>query len=200
MDLSTGARTRLAFWAKGMVQINDGKMDWPGFSYSEAEWLRLRELAWPISDATYQKFKLINAAVFIALAAVGIFGGFLPLATWLFPVPAETGALKFALLLAGCALFILAIGLPLAMRITSWLVATKTIRAALDAKPGDGDLAAKVSWQINRIIVIMCGFLVPGMLLFITYDIQAGPIVTALKWASIALIGFSVLVSARRRR
>ena len=57
-----------------------------------------------------------------------------------------------------------------------------------------------MSWQINRIMLIMCGLLVPGILLFIAYDIQAGPIITALKWLAIALMGVSVAVGALQRK
>ena len=136
---------------------------------------------------------LVNAAIFIAIAALGIFGVFLPLATLLFPVPAETSALKFSLLLAACAFLIIGLGLPISMRLSAVLVASKTMRAALVAAPGDEALASKVSWQINRITLVMCGLLVPGILLFIAYDIDAGPIITALKWLAIALMAVSAL-------
>ncbi|MFD2058567.1 hypothetical protein ACFSQT_37660 [Mesorhizobium calcicola] len=98
--MTSGALARLAFWARGMVAISDGRMEWPGFSYADAEWARMRTLSEPIGAGTYQLFTIVNAVIFIILAALGIFGVFLPLATVLFPVPAETSALKFSLLLA----------------------------------------------------------------------------------------------------
>ncbi|UVK36203.1 hypothetical protein LHFGNBLO_003097 [Mesorhizobium sp. AR10] len=198
--MTGGALARLAFWARGMVAIRDGRMEWPGFSCTEAEWARMRTLAAPIGAGTYQLFTLVNAAIFIALAALGIFCLFLPLATLLFPVPAETSALKFSLLLAACAFLIIGLGLPISMRLSSALLASKAIRAALVAAPGDEALAAKVSWQINRITLVLCGLLVPGILLFIAYDINAGPIISALKWLAIALMGVSVAVGALQRK
>ncbi|ESY97619.1 hypothetical protein X738_02780 [Mesorhizobium sp. LNHC209A00] len=33
--ITSSALARLAFWAKGMVAINDARMEWPGFSYSQ---------------------------------------------------------------------------------------------------------------------------------------------------------------------
>ncbi|QPC92198.1 hypothetical protein [Mesorhizobium sp. INR15] len=198
-DVTGGALARLAFWAKGMVSINDARMEWPGFSYTEAEWARMRTLSAPIGAGTYQIFTFVNAAIFIAIAAAGIFGVFLPLATALFPIPAETSALKFSLLLAACAFLIIGLGLPISMRLSAMMVGGKTLRAALASAPEDGPLAAKVSWQINRIMLIMCGLLVPGILLFIAYDIQAGPIITTLKWLAIALMAVSTITGIRRQ-
>ena len=199
-DVTGSALARLAFWAKGMVSINDARMEWPGFSYSDAEWARMRTLSEPIGAGTYQLFTMVNAAIFIAIAALGIFGVFLPLATLLFPIPAETSALKFSMLLAACAFLIIGFGLPVSMRLSAMLVGGKTLRAALVPAAGDEALASKVSWQINRIMLIMCGLLVPGILLFIAYDIDAGPIITTLKWLAIVLMGVSVAVGALQQR
>ena len=198
--MTSGALARLAFWARGMTGIQDARMEWPGFSYTEPEWERMRVLAAPIGAGRYQLFTIVNAVVFIAIAALGIFCVFLPLATLLFPVPAETSALKFALLLAACAFLIIGLGLPVSLRLSSMLVASKEMRSGLVAEAGDEALAAKISWQINRIMLVMCGLLVPGILLFITYDIDAGPIITTLKWLSIALMGISATVGALRRK
>lgn len=198
--MTGGALARLAFWAKGMVAIQDGRMEWPGFSYTEAEWARMRVLAAPIGAGRYQLFTIVNAVIFIAIAALGIFCVFLPLASLLFPVPAETSALKFSLLLAACAFLIIGLGLPVSLNLSSRLAASKEMRASLIAEAGDEALAAKVSWQINRIMLVMCGLLVPGILLFIAYDIDAGPIITTLKWLAIALMGISVAVGALRRK
>ncbi|MBB6412068.1 hypothetical protein [Mesorhizobium sangaii] len=198
--LTNSALARLAFWAKGMVAISDGRMEWPGFSYADAEWARMRTLSEPIGAGTYQLFTIVNAVMFITIAALGIFGVFLPLATMLFPVPAETSALKFSLLLAACAFLIIGLGLPISMRLSAVLVASKAVRAALIAAPGDEALASKVSWQINRIVLIMCGLLVPGILLFIAYDMEAGPIITALKWLAIALMAVSTVAGIRRQK
>lgn len=198
--MSGSALARLAFWAKGMVSINDARMEWPGFSYSDAEWARMRALSEPIGTGTYQLFTIVNAAIFIAIAVLGMFCVFLPLATLLFPIPAQTSALKFSLLLAACAFLIIGLGLPISMRLSAILVGGKTVRAALVPAAGDEVLAAKVSWQINRIMLILCGLLVPGILLFIAYDIQAGPIITALKWLAIALMAASTLTGIARQR
>lgn len=198
--MDDGALTQLAFWSKGMTRINAAGMDWPGFAYTQDEWARMRTLAAPISDATYQLFTAVNAALFIAIAAAGIFGIFLPLASLLFPVPAETSALRFAALLAACAFLIIGLGLPVSLRLSSRLLASRLGSPAPSADTGDAALAAKVAWQINRIMLAMCGLLVPGILLFIAYDIDGGPLLVALKWLAILAMGVSTLLGAIRRR
>lgn len=197
--MSPTGLARLAFWARNMTVIRDGRMEWPGFTYSDAEWARMDVLASAVPIPAYRSYVLVNAAIFIAIAALGMFGVFLPLATWLFPVPAKTGALAFSLLLAACCLLIIGIGLPISLSAAAWLCTGDTMRAALAGDASDDALAGKVSWQINRITLAMCGLLVPGMLLFITYDIDAGPLLTALKWAAILLMVISALTGARRR-
>lgn len=199
-ELEPNALARLAFWAKGMVLIDDARQSWPGFSYGEGEWRRLRELGGAVPGPTYRMFVLVNAAVFIAIAAFGIGAVFIPLATLLFPVPAETSALKFSMLLAGCSLLIIGLGLPLSLRAAAALVTGEAIRTSLAPALGDGALASKIAWQINRITLVMCGLLVPGMLIWITYDIHAGPLVTALKWIAIAAMGASTALGVRGRR
>ncbi|MER9374846.1 hypothetical protein [Mesorhizobium sp. M0491] len=86
------------------------------------------------------------------------------------------------------------------MHLSAMLVGGKTVRAVLVPALGDEALASKVSWQINRIMLVMCGLLVPGILLFIAYDIQAGPIITVLKWLAIALMAVSTVTGFRRQR
>ena len=197
--LGRGEIAQLAFWAKNMSAIRDGKIKWPGFSYTDPEWSRMQTLAAPISDGRYNLYLFVNAVIFIAVAALGIVGIWLPLANLLFPVPAETSALKFALLLAGYCLLALGVGLPVSLRIAAWWCATPEI-GELPPAPPDRALRDKVAWQIGRITLIMCGVLVPGILVFIAYDIQAGPVITALKWAAIALMGLSIGGGMIRRR
>jgi hypothetical protein len=197
--LPNGALARLAFWAKNMTLIHNAGMDWPGFSYTEPEWSRMATLADAVSDVAYNKFKILNAIAFIALAALGIAGGFMPLALLLFPNPAQTPAFEFILLLAAVSLLIIGIGLPISMRIAAAMSTDAAMRARLESATGDATLARKVSFQINRIVAIMCGLLVPGTLLFIAFNVKAGPIITVLKWLAIAAMTVSVAYSAKAK-
>jgi hypothetical protein len=190
---------RLAFWAKNMTSIRRAGMQWPGFSYTEPEWARMAELAGAVSDGAFEKFKIVNAVVFIALAAIGIVAVFMPLAILLFPRPAETPAPAFVLLLAAVALLIIGIGLPISMRIAAAMSTDDETRTRLTPAPGDGELEHKVAYQINRMTAIMCGVFVPGTLLWIAFNIRAAPIVIALKWLSIAAMGTSIAYSRMAR-
>ncbi len=181
---------RLALWARLLMPIRQGGMSWPGFSYTDAEWEQMAALADVVEPATAFWFKIVNAVVFIALAAILVFGGFLPLMNALYPNPADVRPLPFALLLASTALLALGIGLPLSMRVAAWLVAGK-LRSRFTATPQTAALWAKVSWQIRRMVVLMCGALVPGMLLWIALDIDGGPIITTLKWIGFAAVAAS---------
>lgn len=191
--LGSGVLLQLAFWAKNMTSIRNAGMQWPGFSYSETEWAWMAELADAIGDGAFEKFKVVTAVVFIALAAVGIALVFVPLASLLFPHAAETPAPYFVLLLAAIALLIIGIGLPLSMRVAAALSSDVETRTRLRTTAGDAELARKVAYQINRITAVMCGLLVPGALLFIAFNIRAGPIITALKWLSIAAMAVSIV-------
>src|ERR1700693_3760584 len=95
-----GRMLRLAFWADIMLRIKHAGMWWAGFSYTDDEWERLEPLADAVAPLDAGRFKLVNAVVFIALAALAICGGFVPIASALFPVPAETSVLALASLLA----------------------------------------------------------------------------------------------------
>ena len=191
---------RLAFWAEIMTSIKGANMSWPGFSYNETEWARMAPLAEAVAPFDAGRFKVLNAIVFIALASAVMVGGFLPLATVLFPVAAETPALPFVALLAAVCFLTIGLGLPVAMRIAAPLSAGAATRERLAALSYDAELWSKVAFQMRRITLIMCGFLVPAALLFIAYNIDGGPIITVLKWLSWGALFVSTAGAARQRR
>ncbi|MBV9703578.1 MAG: hypothetical protein JO163_12690 [Methylobacteriaceae bacterium] len=194
--LGPSAMARLAFWARNITLVSSPQVSWPGFSYTAGEWARLSGLAKNVGEGPFARFMTITAVAFIALAAIAMVGIFLPLATWLFPVPADTPALQFVLLLAATALLVIGLGLPASMRLASAMSADVAMRELVPASE-DAALARKVAFQINRITVIMCGLFVPGTLLWIGFNIEAGPIITALKWLSFAAIGVSAVYARK---
>jgi hypothetical protein len=183
-----------------MTSIKGANMSWPGFSYNETEWARMAPLAEAVAPFDAGRFKVLNAIVFIALASAVMVGGFLPLATVLFPVAAETPALPFVALLAAVCFLTIGLGLPVAMRIAAPLSAGAATRERLAALSYDAELWSKVAFQMRRITLIMCGFLVPAALLFIAYNIDGGPIITVLKWLSWGALFVSTADAARQRR
>jgi hypothetical protein len=177
-----------------------GRNNWPGFRYTPTEWARLEKLAEAVDGGAFVKFVLIVAVVFIALAGCAVVGLFLPIMIALYPNPADTQALPFVLLLASTALLAISVGLPISLRVGAWASASEAMKARLHQEAGDAALAAKAAHQITRMTVIMCGLLVPGVLLWIAFDIQGGPIVTALKWLAIGLMGVSAVHTVVTRK
>ena len=51
-------------------------------------------------------------------------------------------------------------------------------------------LYAKFRRQLWRVVLVMCGLFIPGCWLWIIYDIQAGPLITVLKWlCGVVIVG-----------
>lgn len=149
--------TQLAFRARNMPAVSDAGMNWPGFSYTDAEWTRMRALAEAVPAVAFAKFVTWTTVIFLVVAATGIVGVFVPLLMLLFPDPAKNGGVAFACRLAACALLILVLGFALAMNLAARWSADEAMRAQLHTTADDAALAAKVRWQINRIALIMCG-------------------------------------------
>lgn len=194
------ALARLAFWAMNMVFATSGKNNWPGFTYTNAEWARLSKLADAVSGARLGLYTLVCTVTFIALAAAAIAGLFVPIMSALYPNPADTKSIVFVLLLAATALLCLGIGLPISLRLAAWASASKDMQAKLTEEPGDAALAAKVAHQLTRMNVIMCGILVPGTMLWIIFDIDGSPIIITLKLFAIGLMAASGAHTIIRRK
>ncbi len=191
---------RLAFWGMNMNVATSGKNNWPGFRYTPPEWARLQKLSKAVDGLAFVKFVLIAAMVFIVLAACVVVGLFVPTLLALYPNPADLQPLPFVLLLAATALLAIGVGLPVALRIGAWMSANEAMKARLHEEAGDAALAAKAAHQITRMTVIMCGLLVPGTLLWIAFNIQGGPIVSALKWLAIGLMTVSAAHTMMQRK
>jgi hypothetical protein len=152
--IKLGTLASLAFWARNMVFYRRRGREWPFFNYTDAEWARMVVLA-AAAQPQFQTFLVVNTMLFLVLAALGMAIVFLPLATVLFPVPAQTPELAFALLLLGSACLIVAGGLPITMWLAAFFAADAVMKAKLVPLPGDGELAAKVRWQFWRIMLVM---------------------------------------------
>ena len=189
--------TSLAFWGANMRRIVDSGMTWPGFSYTDEEMARLRSLAVPVTYLTYQVFSRITAAIFIVIAACAV-----GLMFWAmleaYPDTSKTPASVFVATLACVALVSIGWGLPIAMRLAARIAAPRVDFSAVGPQPGDAALAAQVRFQIRRMTAIMCGLFIPGTLLWIAWDIQAGPLVTALKLVAVAVMMLSLWTAWRR--
>ncbi|MBY0530876.1 MAG: hypothetical protein K2P86_02790 [Xanthobacteraceae bacterium] len=190
---------RLAFWSQNMLVVRESNMSWFGFSYSLEEWKRMEALADKVGGGPYLKFLLLNALLFVILTGIAIVGFFLPVLLLIYPDTRDLQPLPFVLLLSSTTLIAIGVGLPLTMRVAAWLCASEELRAARITAAQDLALERKVSWQLLRMTLIMCGALVPGMLLWIALDIDGGPILTVLKIVCALLVAGSVATAALRK-
>jgi len=183
----------LAFWGANIVRMKDAGMTWPGFSYSDVEIARFRTVGQPVGLWTYKLFIWLTAAIFIVIAAVFV-GVMIWVLTALYPDPSKTPASVFVTLLACVSLVSIGWGIPFAMRLAARFMARHVDFSAIGPQPDDTALAAKIRFQIRRMTAIMCGIFIPGCLLWIAFNIDAGPIVTVVKIAAIAVIFLSTWV------
>lgn len=190
---------RLAFWSQNMLVARESKMSWFGFSYSPEEWKRMETLAEKVGGISYMKFLLLNALLFVILAGIAIVGFFLPILLLIYPDTRDLQPLPFVLLLSSTTMIAIGVGLPLTMRAAAWLCASKELRAARITAAQDLALERKISWQLLRMTLVMCGAMVPGMLLWISFDIDGGPILSALKIGCALLLLGSVATATLRK-
>lgn len=200
-ELSKPALARLAFWSANMTILRDsGYKWWPGFTYTDAEWQQMDKLAAPISGWDYQKFIWLNALIFIVFAGITVVCYMLPVLLALYPDTRDVQPLPFSFVLASTALIAIGVGLPISMRISAWLCASKELRASLVTTPETEALSARVSWQLLRMTLIMCGILIPGMLLWIAFNIDGGPVLSALKIVCVLLVVGSTAITALKKK
>ncbi len=199
-ELSKPRLTRLAFWSANMCAVRESSWTWPGFGYTEAEWALMKKFSKPVSGGAYVKFIFLNAVLFVLFTGIVVVCAFLPVLLLLYPDTRDLQPLPFTLLLAATAFFTIGFGLPLSMRIAAWLCASAEMKAKLRSTPGIEALDARVTWQLMRMTLIMCGVLVPGLLLWIAFDIDGGPLLTGLKLLLAFLLIASTTTAALRRR
>lgn len=181
------------------VLRESGHSRWPGFTYTPAEWDEIERLAKPVGGGAYLKFIGLNALLFIVFAGIAVAGFMLPVLLLLYPDPSKLQPLPFVLLLASVTAITIGIGLPLSMKISAWFCAGEQIKTQLVATPETEKLGSRVSWQLLRMTLIMCGLLIPGVLLWIALDIQGGPVLTAIKVVlALIFIGSAAMVAVRR--
>jgi hypothetical protein len=161
-DLTPSALASLAFWSRNLVWLRAAGTNWPGFSYTDAEWTRMHRLA-RCAEARFPAFLVVNAVLFLGLALLGSATLIAPLVTVLYPPGRASGA-GFAALMFGGLAVVVAGGLPVTMQIAAFLVAGSRMHASLAPEPGDAALAAKVRWQFWRIMLIVAVVMVIGTL------------------------------------
>ena len=192
----------LRYWSANMAVafVQSGGAPWIGFGYSPAEMARMRGLAATLPGAAVAIFFALTVVTFIALAALGIAGFMVPVLDWLYPNPADTQALVMVLILACVCFFSLGFGLPLAVRAGAWAGDRFGGGKPAPGQLEDAALIAKIRFQLWRMVTIMVGVFIPGCMLFILFDIKAGPVVSVLKAVLALVTAFSILQVVRERK
>ena len=183
----------LRYWSANMqvAFAQSSGAPWLGFGYQESEMARMRALAASLPRSAAAVFFAVTVMAYLLMAAVAIGAVMIPILTLLYPDPSQTPALVFVLTLAVAAFICLGFGLPLSMAIGARAGDWWSGAGPAPGARGDQALAAKICWQLWRITLIMVGVFVPGCMFFILLDIEAGPLVTAIK----VLCGSAALLS-----
>lgn len=170
----------LAYWGANMIFCKNNNLPTTGFSCSPAEWERFAQLNERIAGR-FSTFLFANTVIFIALAAVAVGAIFIPMMSYLYPDPSKTPAVVFLGGLATTAAVTIGLGLPLSMRLAAAFCTPPSVLQSETLTDFDRGLSRKVSFQLWRMTLIMCGLLVPGAMLLITFNIDAGPLAKWLK-------------------
>lgn len=181
--LSTSQERRLRYWGLNMViaMEQSGGTAWPMFGYSTPEQARFKALADQLPGKAMMVFFAVTTVVFIALAALAVVLVLLPILTLIAPNPADLKPLPFVLAMALVILIAFGLGLPLSLAMGARLADAWGGGKPVAAEPGDGDLHAKIRRQLLRFALVAGAVFIPGCLLFILFDINAGPLVDVLK-------------------
>lgn len=200
-ELTVGQTRMLRFWGANMTAAFAASRSWPGFPSTDTERARLIELGATVPPAAMTLWMYALApAIFILTAALAVVAIMVPGLTLLYPNPGDIQPLPFVLLLTAVVAAAIGLGFPLAMALGARLALAWTGDAGrFVAQPGDAALYAKFRSQLWRVTLVMCGLFIPGCWLWIVYDLQAGPFVTALKWVTALWIVGSGLALWRLR-
>lgn len=192
----------LRYWSTNMALAlaQSGGTDWYGFSYSDGEKDRMRELAGAMPAAAFGTFLAVTVVGFLVMAGLAVAAILVPVMGRLYPDPAQTGAVAFVSTMAAICFLCLGLGLPLAMGWGAWAGDRWAGGRPQPPAPGDDALIGRIRSQLRRMSVIMVGIFVPGCLLFIAFDIDAGPLVFWLKLACAAVFAASVVRTVRTGR
>ncbi len=190
--LSPRAERFLRYWSVNMgIAWESGYTWWPGFSYTEAERARMTELTRDLPGGAmvrYFLYAVIGTLLAAAIAVVVMVGAPIML---LYPDPSKLSPLVFVGLMASVIALILGVGMPLILMAAGWAADRWGGGRPAAGALGDTALYAKVRWQFQRMGLVLAGLFIPGTLLFIAFNIDAGPVAFWLKAICYGLMALS---------
>jgi hypothetical protein len=186
--LSTSQERLLRYWGLNMAIAMEqtGGVAWPLFGYSKAEQARFDALAGQVPGKAMLVFMGVTVVVFIALAALAVVFILLPILTLIAPNPADLKPLPFVLTMAMVIVIAFGLGFPLSLAMGARLGDAWGGGTPAAAEPGDVELHAKIRRQLLRFTLVAGAVFIPGCLLWILFDINAGPLIDVLKVACAA--------------
>jgi hypothetical protein len=192
----------LRYWSANMAMAleQSGGTGWYGFSYSDDEMARMRSVASTLPGKAFGLFITVTVLGFLAIAAIGVVAFLVPLMGWLYPDPAQTSAVVFVSTMAAICFLCIGFGLPVVM---AWGARAGDLWGGGRPQPqviGDVALIGRIRHQLWRMALVMVGVFVPGCLIFILFNIDAGPLVLWLKLICAAVFAASVFRMATGRR
>ena len=181
--LSTSQERLLRYWGlnMGIAMEMSGGATWPMFRYCKAEQARFISITDDLPGKAMWVFFAATVVVFLVMAALAVVLILLPILALVAPNPADLTPLPFVLAMALVIIVSLALSFPLSLAIGARLGDAWGGGTCAAAEPGDHDLYAKIRRQFLRFALIAGAVFVPGCLLFILFDIDAGPVVEMLK-------------------
>jgi hypothetical protein len=193
------AHTFLRYWSFNMTIAWAIQMSTPGFSYSEPEKARMRELASSISGRSALIWLGTTVVLYILIAVGAVVGGMVPITTHAWPDPSMMPAAPFFALLLAVMALTLGFGLPISITIAGTLAEWAGGGVDSAALPIDALIRTKVRWQLWRLIALLCGFGVPAAMLFATFNINLNSLVLRLRIVSFGLFAVTSLAAWRAR-
>lgn len=181
--LSTSQERLLRYWGLNMAIAieQSGGTAWPMFGHSTAEQARFTSITDQLPGKAIWVFFAVTVAVFLVMAALAVVLILLPILTLIAPNPADLTPLPFVLTMALVIPVAFGVGFPLSLAIGARLGDSWGGGKPAAAEPGNRDLYAKIRRQFLRFALIAGAVFIPGCLLFIIFDINAGPLVDVLK-------------------
>ncbi len=189
-------RSVIQYWAYNMDLIHRGKMEWPGFGYTDQEKEQLAALGSGLPYWKYLAFLVINTVLFLGLAGFVVGVGVLPIATLL--DPNHQSGLVFLGALAAGAVVCLGFGIPATMGYAA-LILNAVSSSSVAGGVSDEQAAVlyhKMNRQITRMGVIMGVLLVP-LVIFGRTQI-GGQVVALAKQIITAIMPFALLITVLR--
>jgi len=186
----------------GIAMETSGGATWPMFRYSKPEQARFKSITDQLPGKAMWVFFAVTVVVFLVMAGLAIVLVLLPILTLVAPNPADLTPLPFVLAMALVFLVAFGVGFPLSLAVGAWLGDSWGGGKPAAAEPGDRELYAKIRRQFLRFALIAGAVFIPGCLLFILLDLDAGPLVDALKLAcaASALVGMVGFWRTRPKR